>query len=71
MVIKSCTVQIEVDSQEAGDTLVKQASSIAFIQFAQDFSKELQQRVLDSWAFSSNTSTKSLAYANLDSGSEL
>jgi hypothetical protein len=49
---------------------VKIASSIAFIQFPQDFSKELQQRVLGSWDLSGETSTKSLAYANIDNGSE-
>ncbi|XP_025415785.1 ABC transporter G family member 23-like [Sipha flava] len=62
---------IEVDSQEAGDNLVKLASSIAFIQFPQDFSKELQQRVLGSWDLSGETSTKSLAYANIDNGNFL
>lgn len=70
MILKSCIIQIEVDSQEAGDNLVKQASSIAFIQFPQDFSKELQQRVLDSSVLSSETSIKPLAYANIDKGSE-
>lgn len=66
-----CFVQIEVNDQEEGEVLMDNAKTVAFVQLSQNFSIGLQQKVLGSLTGDDNdNSIYSIAYANIDAGSE-
>ncbi|VVC43842.1 ABC transporter-like,P-loop containing nucleoside triphosphate hydrolase,AAA+ ATPase domain,ABC [Cinara cedri] len=61
---------IEVNNHKEGDILVEKTITVAFVEFSQNFSIGLQQRILSS-STSDNYLTNSILYANIDTGNFL